>query len=87
MSRRIIPPKYKTKNQYSAEDVEEATRKFKEDGGLIRKLPEQKVLPNILIVPKDGGSAYERIGIMYGMQIMETRGVGCSWGSKRSGGK
>ena len=65
MSDRIIPPKYETNSQHSAEEIAEAMKKFEENGGLIRKLPEERISSRRLAIPTDPKNswAYEGVGV------------------------
>ena len=58
----MIPPS-EMGHQYSAAEVAEAIRNFKENGGLIKKLPEQRVQVNRMVLPKGYFPAYEEIGL------------------------
>ena len=64
-------PLHKTGHQYSFEEVEKAIRKFREDGGLIKKLPDEETPINIMVFPKkfENSSGYEMAGSrgIYGM--------------------
>jgi hypothetical protein len=39
-------PKSKKRYQFSSEEVAEAVRKFRENGGLVKKLPDERVPVN-----------------------------------------
>ena len=62
MRQRMIPPS-EMGHQYSAAEVAEAIRNFKENGGLIKKLPEQRVQVNRMVLPKGYFPAYEEVGL------------------------
>ena len=62
MRQRMIPPS-EMGHQYSAAEVAEAIRNFKENGGLIKKLPEQRVQVNRMVLPKGYFPAYEGVGL------------------------
>ena len=62
MGQRMIPPSEKG-YQPSAKDVEEAVEAFKRNGGLIRKLYDQTVPVNKMVLPKNYYSGYEEIGL------------------------
>ncbi|MBI4117052.1 hypothetical protein HY449_04895 [Candidatus Pacearchaeota archaeon] len=65
MNRRIIPPSERG-YQPSAEEVSEAIRKFKESGGLIRRLPDEETPINIMVFPR---------GFKYSSGYEEMRGI------------
>jgi len=53
--------------KYSSEEVARAVDKFIRDGGLVQRLPDQRVSKNIQIAIKDftNSPAYEAVGISY----------------------
>ena len=59
--------KHGTPHKYSAEEVARAVDKFKSDGGLVQRLPDQQVSKNVQIAIKDftNSPAYEDTGISY----------------------
>ena len=60
----IYRKKHKESHKYTSEEIAEAIRKFQEKGGLIKKLPDQIVIPNKLVIPSRfmNQSCYEGIG-------------------------
>ncbi len=73
-SRRI--PRAEKGYQPTQEDVATAMEKFRENGGLIKRLPDEEVLPNLLVVPKrlKNASPYEVIRGMHVEQKEEIMG-------------
>ena len=59
--------KHGTPHKYSAEEVARAVDKFKREGGLVQRLPDQQVSKNVQIAIKDftNSPAYEAVGISY----------------------
>ena len=59
--------KHGTPHKYSAEEVARAVDKFKRDGGLVQRLPDQRVSKNVQIIIRDfvNSPAYEDTGISY----------------------
>jgi hypothetical protein len=57
-------PKGKEGHQYSAEEVAEAVRKFRESGGPVRKFPDEIVIVDKRAKPRriENFSGYENLG-------------------------
>lgn len=63
---KIIPQKYEMGCYPSSEEIADAIAKFKEEGGLIKKLPEQKNQIDRRILPKNmkDDSPYIDVGVL-----------------------
>ena len=62
MGHRMIAPKIVEGYQPTAEDVTDAVVRFKEKGGLIKQLPEEKT-PSRLLISTKRGPAYEKFDV------------------------